>query len=59
MKHNHEKTAHNIFGIILAVIAVPVVIALVVVWVTTGIGGKLADVIARRRRNEEAPENNN
>lgn len=53
MKQKAEKATHKIFGIILAIIAIPAAIAFVIVWVTTGIGGKLADTITRRRRNEE------
>lgn len=56
MKQKSEKAIHKSFGILLAIIAIPAAIALVIVWVTTGIGGKLADMITRRRRNEEKEE---
>lgn len=56
MKQKLEKATHKTFGIILALIAIPAVAALVVVWAAAGIGGRLADIITRGRRNEEKEE---
>ncbi|MCM1167935.1 MAG: hypothetical protein NC401_18275 [Ruminococcus sp.] len=53
MKHKLEKAAHKSFGVILAVAAVPAVIAFVIVWFATGLGGKAAEFIARGNHEKE------
>lgn len=47
MKQRLEKATHKTFGIILAFAAIPLVIAFVIVWFATGLGGKVATMIAR------------
>lgn len=53
MKQKLEKATHKTFGIIIALAAVPIVIALVIVWLVTGMGGKAADLIARGNHEKE------
>ena len=53
MKQKFEKAAHKTFGIILAIAAIPAVIAFVIVWFATGLGGKAASLIARGNHENE------
>lgn len=47
LKQIFERAAHKTFGVLIAIAAIPVIIAFIIVWLVVGIGGKAAAMITR------------